>query len=379
LPGEICSWLILQIQKTLLKQIAPTLLFNNLKVIELAGVLAGPAAGMFFAELGATVIKIENKLTNGDITRSWKRAEENPTVNSSSYYHSVNWEKKTLMLNLNNVSERHVVYEHVKDADVIIANYKQNDAIKLGMDYAFLKTIQPKIIYAQLKGFEMSDRVAYDAIVQAETGFMSLNGTSESGPLKLPVAFMDIIAAHLLKEGILTALINRNQTGEGCYVETSLEKAGLTSLMNQSSVYLNTNKSPERMGSLHPNIAPYGETFYTSDGKLIILAVGSDDQFRKLCEILNSRQLLQDERYTTNIKRVTNRTSLEESLKELFIIRNSNEIAEMLDQASIPYGFIRDVSDVLDQADVKKYILEQKEDDGSISKRMMTAGFSIFK
>lgn len=362
-----------------MKQIPPTQIFANLKVIELAGVLAGPAAGMFFAELGATVIKVENKLTNGDVTRGWKISGEDATAPLSSYYHSVNWGKQSILLNFKEKKDRNHIYELFRDADIVIANYKKEDAVKLGMDYATVKSINPKIIYAHVKGFENSDRVAFDAIVQAETGFISMNGSNESGPLKLPVAFMDLIAAHLLKEGILTALYQRTQTGEGCYVETSLEKAGLSSLINQSSAYLNHQVIPSRMGSLHPNIAPYGETFTTADGKLILLAIGSDEQFRRLCNIIHAGYIADDVKFASNLQRIKNRDELAAILQQF--IRNliSYELMLQLNEASVPAGIIRNLKEVFDQPTAANYILEQKEDDGSVSKRVLTAAFSLFK
>jgi crotonobetainyl-CoA:carnitine CoA-transferase CaiB-like acyl-CoA transferase len=360
-----------------LEQIPPALLFEDLKVIELAGVLAGPAAGMFFAELGATVIKVENKLTGGDVTRTWKQPVEKHSSEKSAYYHSVNWGKQSLLIDLTNAEERAQVYELMKDADIIIANYKADDAAKLGMDYATVKKLCPQIIYACVKGWEDNQRVAFDAIIQAETGFMSMNGTMESGPLKLPVAFMDIIAAHLLKEAILTALLYKTKSGKGSYVETSLEKAGLSSLINQASNYLNNNTVPQRMGSLHPNIAPYGEVFHSMDGKSFLLAAGSDEQFRKLSEILNMTFLIDDVRFRTNTSRVANRNVLAEMLSNKFAVITMDELRSLLESAGIPFGEIRNVKEVLDQPRMKKYMLEQEEADGTISRRMMTAAFTI--
>ena len=194
-------------------------IFKNLKVIELANVLAGPAVGMFFAELGADVIKIENKTTNGDVTRSWKLTTENPNQKGSAYFASVNWNKKSLFLDLKDAFDKTKVLELIKDADIVIANYKKGDAEKLGMDYESLKKTNPKLIYAHISGFgEDSSRIAFDIVLQAETGFMFMNGTSESGPIKMPVALIDILAAHQLKEGVLVALIKRMQTNEGSKV-----------------------------------------------------------------------------------------------------------------------------------------------------------------
>src|ERR1035437_2769189 len=178
--------------------------FKDLKVVELAGVLAGPSVGLFFAELGAEVIKIENKKTGGDVTRSWKLPEEDKNSDVSAYFLSVNFLKKHLFLDLNAESDYKKCIAQIKNADIVIVNYKKGDDKKLKLDYATLKKINSKLIYASINGFSDTDeRVAYDLILQAESGFMSVNGTPESGPLKMPVALIDIIAAHHLKEAIL--------------------------------------------------------------------------------------------------------------------------------------------------------------------------------
>jgi crotonobetainyl-CoA:carnitine CoA-transferase CaiB-like acyl-CoA transferase len=149
------------------------LFFKDLKIVELANVLAGPAVGLFFAELGAEVIKIENKLSGGDVTRSWKLAKENTDSKTSAYYASVNWNKESLMVDLNDRSEIEKVYQLIRNADVVICNYKFGDDQKLGMDYNSLKAINPGIIYGQITGFgNDSKRTAYDLVLQAETGFM---------------------------------------------------------------------------------------------------------------------------------------------------------------------------------------------------------------
>jgi len=185
-------------------------LFEGLKVVELASVLAGPAVGMFFAELGAEVMKIENKRTGGDVTRQWKSKTEPTEATVSAYYSSVNFNKTTLLLDLRESDELNQVYRLVKEADIVISNFKKGDDTKLGLDYNRLKQIKPNLIYAHLIGFASApNRTAYDAVIQAETGFMSMNGSEESGPLKFPVAIMDLFAAHQMKEGILAALWKR--------------------------------------------------------------------------------------------------------------------------------------------------------------------------
>lgn len=361
-----------------MNKVPPALLFQDLKIIELAGVLAGPAAGTFFAELGAKVIKVENSLTNGDVTRTWKHPGENPSSPVSAYFHSVNFNKESLFVNLQTASDRNRIYNLIKEADIIISNYSSRVALKLGMDYDKIHSIHPGIIYAQLKGFETNERAAFDAIIQAETGFMKMNGTQESGPLKMPVALMDIIAAHLLKEAILTALIFKYKTGKGSYLETSLEKAALSSLMNQASNYLNNGKIPEAIGSLHPNIAPYGETFLTEDNKLIILAVGSDEQFHNLCKVLELPEISMSVKYFTNAERVIHRKELSVILAKAVAKFKLPELGILFNSMSIPYGEIKDLQQVLDQKHVQPLILKQAEADGKESRRMKTAAFDIY-
>src|SRR3954465_2895072 len=275
--------------------------FKDLKIVELANVLAGPAVGLFFAELGASVVKIENKRTNGDITRGWKLPTENKDSNYSAYYASVNWNKTSLFIDLGLPEEKQKVYDLIKEADIVISNYKPGDDVKLQMQYDFLRKLNPSLIYAHISGFgNDSSRTAFDLILQAETGFMYMNGTASTGPLKMPVALIDILAAHQLKEGILVALIKRMKTGKGSVVTVSLQDAAIASLANQASNWLMQGYNHQHSGSLHPNIAPYGEIFTTSDSKKIVLAIGNEKQFSKLCELLNRMDIVEDPRYSSN-------------------------------------------------------------------------------
>ncbi|MBI2269461.1 MAG: CoA transferase [Bacteroidetes bacterium] len=294
-------------------------IFKNLKVVELANVLAGPSVGMFFAELGANVMKIENKLTNGDITRSWKLPEESTKAATSAYYASVNWGKRSLLLDLSSPKDKKKVIQLLRSADVVITNYKSGDAKKFGMDHASIKKINPEIIYAHISGFGSKDkRVAFDLVLQAESGFLSMNGTSTSGPVKLPVALIDILAAHQLKEAILIALLNRSHTGKGAYVGTSLYESAIASLANQGTNWLLAKHIPKPMGTLHPNIAPYGEIVTCKDNKQLVLAIGSDKQFSTLCIALNAGYILKDKRFSTNSMRIKNRRILLKILKKEF-------------------------------------------------------------
>ena len=238
------------------------MMLKNLKVIELASVLAGPDVGMFFAELGAKVIKVENKLLNGDVTRGWKSVNEDKTAKVSAYFSSVNYNKEYIQLNLKDENDKTKVYKLIADSDIVIANFKPGDDIKLGMDYGTLKKHNSNLIYGEINGYgSQSKRAAYDVVLQAETGFMSMNGNETSGPIKMPIALIDVLAAHQLKEGLLLALLKKEKTNKGSLVEVSLYDTALSSLKNQATNWLMNKFIPQPIGSLHPNIAPYGEIF----------------------------------------------------------------------------------------------------------------------
>ncbi|MCA6404114.1 MAG: CoA transferase, partial [Cytophagales bacterium] len=261
-------------------------MFHNLKVLELASVLAGPSVGQFFAELGAAVIKVENLKTGGDVTRSWKGMGEQ-TDERSAYFCSCNWGKKSIAVDLSTVEGKQIVKELAKRSDIIIASYKPGDAEKLGVSYQQLSMNNDQLIYGQITGYGSDDdRVGYDAVIQAESGFMDLNGEKDGQPTKMPVALIDVLAAHQLKEGLLLALLKKERSGVGSLVEVSLIQSALSSLANQATNWLVAKKLPTRQGSSHPNIAPYGDSFLTKDGKRVLLAIGNDRQFKDLIAVL---------------------------------------------------------------------------------------------
>lgn len=325
------------------------MLCKDLKVVELASVLAGPSVGLFFAELGAKVIKIENKRTGGDVTRSWKLPEENKNSKTSAYFLSVNFFKKHLFLDLHNENDYQRCVAHIKDADILVANYKKGDDKKLKLDYARVKKINPKIIYASIIGFsEEDERVAYDLILQAESGFMSMNGTPESGPLKMPVALIDLLAAHHAKEAILLALLKRNKTGKGSHIVVSLFDAAVSSLANQASNWLAAHHLPKRTGSLHPNIAPYGEIFKTKDGHIITFAIGSDKQFADLCKILGLEKLSSHKNYSDNQSRVKNRKKLFADLNNKVKRLPFSYLLKNCTLRQVPFAKVRDLKEVFE-------------------------------
>lgn len=345
------------------------MIFKDLKVIELASVLAGPSVGMFFAELGATVIKVESP--NGDITRSWKLNTENEQDSRSAYFSSVNWGKKNRILNLKDENDRVQVYSLVKEADIVIVSYKPGDEFKLQMDYETLKTYNKKIIYGQITGFgEEIHRVGYDAIVQAESGLMYMNGSPNDKPTKLPIAFVDLLAAHQLKEGLLAALYHREKTGIGSKVEASLIDSALATLTNQSSNYLVANHIPQRMGSEHPNIVPYGTVYPTKDNQYVVLAIGSDKQFFHLCFILNIPEIAEDKKFNINIHRVKHRKEINAILENALLNFDAKPFIDLCVEANIPVGIVNDMKAVMETDYAKSMLLE-----GTTIKGLRTVGF----
>lgn len=339
-------------------------MFQNLKVLELASVLAGPSVGQFFAELGAEVIKVENLKTGGDVTRTWKGAGEQ-TDDRSAYFCSCNWGKKSVALDLTSQEGKKIVQKLAQRSDMVIASYKPGDAEKLGVAYKQLITINPQLIYGQITGYgNDNERVGYDAVIQAESGFMDLNGEKDGLPTKMPVALIDVLAAHQLKEGLLLALLKREKTGEGSLVEVSLIQSALSSLANQAANWLVAKKLPTRQGSAHPNIAPYGDSFLTKDGKRILLAVGNDRQYQDLTNVLGIGQEVLDLgawaleiKFLTNQQRVENRTALNELLAGAILRLNSKELIEKINELKIPAGLIQNVEEAFSTKEAKEILM----------------------
>jgi len=332
-------------------------MLNDLKVLELASVLAGPSVGQFFAELGAEVIKVENLKTGGDVTRTWKSAGEN-TDDRSAYFCSVNWGKKSVAVDLSSEEGRKIVQKLASKSDVVIASYKPGDAEKLGVSYEQLSTYNPALIYGQITGYgSENDRVGYDAVIQAESGFMDLNGEQNGPPTKMPVALIDLLAGHQLKEALLLALLKKEKTGLGSFVEVSLIQAAIASLANQATNWLVAGKLPGRQGSAHPNIAPYGESFETNDGKRILLAVGSDRQFYDLLRVLNIDPITFENKFSTNHRRIEHRQELTEVLGERIIQFTSHELFLKIHKLKIPAGIIQNVQEVFEMKEAKELLM----------------------
>ncbi len=329
--------------------------------------LAGPSVGLFLAEMGATVIKVENIRSGGDVTRHWKLPSEDPETDISGYFSCVNWGKQSIALDITLEEGLEIVYKLAGHCDILLASYKPGDAEKLKVDYSSLKKLNSNLIYAHVTGYGMTNpRAGYDAIIQAESGFTFMNGEPDGKPTKMPVALMDVLAAHQIKEAILLALLARERGGRGQYIEASLLKSGVASLANQATNWLVGNSVPQRMGSDHPNIVPYGTIFSTADGKEIVLAVGTDKQFGELCHLLGKPGLAEDEKFKKNYNRVVNSSRLKVELQKLIGQYKREEILELFQSRRIPAGGVLNMKEVFETPEAREMMLEADMNSGSI-------------
>ena len=336
----------------------------NMKVLELANVLAGPTVCQFLAELGADVVKIENITTKGDVTRTWRLANDTNDSTVTAYFSCCNLGKRSVALDLRDPRGLAVIHDMVKDADVVVASYKPGDAEKLRVDYETLSKIKPSLVYAQITGYGLDDeRAGYDAVVQAESGFQYMNGEAHpSPPTKMPVALIDLLAAHQIKEGILASLWKRERDGghTGNFVSVSLMAAGVSALANQATGYLRTNSVPQRIGSDHPSICPYGTVFECRDGRLITLAIGSDKQFASLCTVLGHPAIAMDMKFQTNPDRVTHREECKALIRDLILSFDRSTLLEELSDNAVPAGGVNDMSDVFLQPQAERLVVRDE-------------------
>jgi crotonobetainyl-CoA:carnitine CoA-transferase CaiB-like acyl-CoA transferase len=349
-------------------------MLNDLVVIDASTVLAGPSVGTFFAELGAKVTKVEHP-RYGDVTRSWKLPTEDPESSISAYFSSINFKKTYVKLDLRQSNDHAEFLKLVETADILITNFKKGDDKKFGIEDDALRAMNPRLIIGKINGYgEESDRVAYDLILQAESGFMSINGTPESGPVKMPVALIDVLSAHHLKEALLLALYERTTSGKGKSVSVSLYDAAISSLTNQASNYLMSNRVPQRIGSLHPNIAPYGELFETKDNALITFAIGSDVHFSKLCMVLKLEELIDDVRFASNQQRVVHRSELQVLIQEKIKPLVAKELLEELQLLNVPAGKVKNLKEVFED-EAAKSLIRTETIDSQETKRITSLVF----
>jgi crotonobetainyl-CoA:carnitine CoA-transferase CaiB-like acyl-CoA transferase len=318
-----------------------TLPMDGVVVADFSRVLAGPYATMLLADLGATVIKVERP-GSGDDTRSWGPPW---TEHSSAYFESVNRGKRSITLDLGDPEDQEAARRLIGRADVLVENFKSGSLANYGLDYDSARQLNPRLIYTSISGFgskEGAHLPGYDFVVQALGGLMSITGESDGPPTKVGVAVVDVLTGKDAALGIMAALRHRELTGRGQHVEVNLLSSLLASLVNQMSSMLTTGIAPRRMGNRHPSIAPY-EALRCEDAFLVV-AVGNDGQFRKLCGALGLVLLADDPKFATNAQRVANRDELARELENVLGARTAADWQRRLQGVGIACGQVNDVS-----------------------------------
>ena len=318
---------------------------EGIRVLELAQIMAGPTCGLMLADLGAEVIKIE-KTTGGDDTRKFLP----PDINGeSAAFMMMNRNKKGLALNLKEKQGIEIFKRMVKDSDVVIENFRKGTLEKLGIGYDELKKINPKIILCEISGYGKSgpyaDKGGFDLVAQGMTGLMSITGeSSDKPPMKVGAPLTDITAGILGATGVLAALVNRNKTGKGQRVDTSLYEAGIVHTYWQSAIAGATGKSPGPLGSAHPLTAPY-QAFKTKDN-WITIGASNQNNWMNLLNSINRVDLQEDDRFKDNNSRMKNLNDLVPILQEEFLKKTSTEWIRIFDDKGLPCGPINSITDM---------------------------------
>ncbi|KRA46398.1 CaiB/BaiF CoA-transferase family protein [Pseudoxanthomonas sp. Root630] len=322
----------------------------GVRVLDLTRVLAGPWCTQVLADLGADVIKIERPGT-GDDTRGWgppflRDASGNET-DESAYYLCANRNKRSLTVDLSTPGGQDVIRRLATQCDVLVENFKVGDMARHGVDAASLRALNPRLVYCSITGFGQdgpyAQRAGYDFAVQGLGGLMSLTGEADGEPQKVGVAVADLFTGMYATVAILAALRHRDATGEGQVIDMALLDAQIAMLANLGSHTLVGGAVPPRQGNAHANIVPY-QVFAVADGHLIV-AVGNDRQFARLCDLLGLAALAQDARYATNAARVRHRDALVPVLQEAFRTRGRHAWLASLEAAGIPCGPVNDLAD----------------------------------
>lgn len=326
----------------------------GIKVIELARILAGPWAGQTLSDLGADVVKVESP--EGDDTRQWGPPwVDTDGEQSAAYFHSCNRGKRSIVCNLKNEDDRARLLALISEADVFIENFKVGGLKQYGLDAQTLRQKNPRLIYCSITGFGQdgpyAQRAGYDFMIQGMSGIMDLTGEPDGQPQKPGVAFADVFTGLYSVIAIQSALIQRQATNQGQHIDMALFDCMTGVLANQSLNYLVSGKAPTRMGNKHQNITPY-QTYPVSDGHLII-AVGNDQQFKRLCDTLGLPELPADERFTINASRIKNRDVLEDILSQAIVQWSRDELLQALEKAVVPAGPINNIEDVFNDPQFK--------------------------
>ena len=309
---------------------------DGLRIADFSRVLAGPYATMLLADLGADVVKVERPGI-GDDTRAWHPPADHD--GTSTYFLSVNRNKRSVVLDLNTEAGRARARALVAESDVLVENFRPGTMERLGLGHKELRALHPELIYCSISGFGSGAGAAipgYDLLVQAVGGLMSVTGEAHGEPVKAGVALVDVITGLHASTGILAALRHRDATGEGQLVEVNLLGSLLSAMVNQASAFAVAGVVPGRMGNAHPSIAPY-ETLPTADRPLA-LAVGNDRQFAALAEAVADPGLALDDRFRTNADRVAHRTELRAILTQRLGVAGADHWSTVLLAAGVPAG-----------------------------------------
>lgn len=332
----------------------------GLRVLDFSRVLAGPLCTMTLADMGAEVVKIEHPRL-GDETRHWGP----PWVGSaddkmSAYYLSINRNKASVALDLKTVEGLATARQLALKADVLIENFKVGQMAKFGLDYASLAEDNPGLVYCSLTGYGQTgpyaERAGYDYVIQAQTGLMSITGSADGEPQKVGVAISDVITGLTATNAIQSALLYRERTGHGQYLDVALFDSQLAALVNIASNHLVSGQIPQRLGNIHANIVPY-QVFSAQDGDFV-LAVGNDRQFVALCGIIGKNEWVTDERMATNGVRVENRELVVSLLSEILSTQPVAYWIEHCLAQNIPCGKINTVAEALnlDQTQARQMV-----------------------
>ena len=326
--------------------------FEGLKVVDLTTALNGPFCTMFLGDYGADVIKIEP--VGGEQSRSWGPIDEKS--GESGFYGFVNRNKKGCTLNLKSEKGLEMFYELVKDADVLVENYRGGVTERLKIDYDTIKKINPNIIYASGSGFgqygPITHRPCYDIVAQAMGGMLNLTGFKENDPVKVGPSVADHVAGIYLMVGVGMALYHREKTGEGQHIDVSMFDVIFSLLENAIVNYTMGGFLPERNGHVDPSIAPF-DVYACKDG-FVALGVGNDKLFNKFANIIGHQELLEDERYKDNVSRCDNYIpDLQNLIREWCADYTKSEIEDIMDEAGIPCGPVLNVKEAIEHPHIQ--------------------------
>ena len=323
---------------------------KDLLVVDLTRVLVGPYCTMILSDLGARVIKIEAPEI-GDDSRKF-----GPFVKDhSAYFMSLNRGKESIALNLKNNDDKKIFEKILSKADILVENFKPGTLEKWGFGWKQVSKKYPKLIYASASGFgqtgPLKELPAYDMVVQGMGGLMSVTGQPNSEPTRVGTSIGDITAGLFTAIGINAALYDRQKTGKGMYIDVSMLDCQIAILENAIARYLSKNEIPKPMGSRHPSIAPF-EAFKTKDS-YIIIAAGNDKLFENLCNALDLKDLILDEKYKSNSSRSENMNELKKILEQKLINKTTNEWVKNLESLKIPCGPIFNIKEAVENPQVE--------------------------